>query len=100
MSSKLKKLKAWFMEIRRRMKPHELVTRLNKSLAGYYNYYAVSDNMPSVRRFRFETIKLLFKWLNRRSQRKSFTWNAFNAFIARVPIVTPRLKHSLYESAI
>jgi group II intron reverse transcriptase/maturase len=100
MSSKLKKLKAWFMEIRHRMRPHELVTRLNKSLAGYYNYYAVSDNMPSVRRFRFETIKLLFKWLNRRSQRVSFTWKEFNVFLARVPVVTPRLKHSLHGSAI
>jgi hypothetical protein len=100
MSSKLKKLKAWLKENRHRMKPHELIARLNKSLTGYYSYYAVSDNMPSVHRFRFEAIRLLFKWLNRRSQRKSFTWNAFNAFIARVSVVTPKLKHSLYEPAI
>jgi hypothetical protein len=94
--SKLKKLKAWIIENRHRMKPDELIKKLNRSLVGYYNYYAVSDNMPNVRRFRYETIKLLFKWLNRRSQRKSFTWDEFNEFITRVPIVIPRLKFSLY----
>ena len=66
------------------MKPHEIVAKLNKSLVGYYGYYAVSDNMPSVQKFRFETIKLLFKWLNRRSQRKSFTRKEFWEFISRV----------------
>jgi len=99
MSSKLKKLKAWLMENRYRKKPHEMVAKLNKSLVGYYGYYAVSDNMTSVRKFRNEVIKLLFRWLNRRSQRKSFNWNEFNEFIARVPIAEPRLKHRLYESA-
>jgi len=96
MSSKLKKTNAWMKENRHRMKPDMLVEKLNKSLTGYYGYYAVSDNIPNVRKFRVETIKMLFKWLNRRSQRKSFTWDEFNGFIARVPIVEPRLKHSLY----
>ncbi len=95
-SSKLKKLKAWLKENRHRMRPHELIAKLNKSLIGYYGYYAVSDNMPSVRTFRYELIKLLFRWLNRRSQRRSFTWNEFNKLITRVPIVRPQLKHRLY----
>jgi len=99
MCSKLKKVKAWLKENRHRLKPHELIMKLNRSLTGYYGYYAVSDNLPSVWKFRFEIIKLLFKWVNRRSQRKSFTWDEFNAFITRVPIARPRLKHCLYKSA-
>lgn len=100
MKSKLKKTKAWLMENRHKLKPHEMIEKLNRSLTGYYNYYCVSDNIPSVRKFRHETIKLLFKWLNRRSHRKSFTWKEFNEFITRVPIVTPRIRHNLYESVI
>jgi len=99
MSSKLKKLKAWLMENRHRMKPDVLIAKLNKALIGYYGYYAVSDNISSVLKFRCETVKLLFKWLNRRSQRKSFTWDEFNGFITRVPIVMPRIMYRLYESA-
>jgi group II intron reverse transcriptase/maturase len=99
-SSKLKKLKAWLKDNRHRMRPHEIIARLNKSLTGYYGYYAASDSMPRVHTFRFEVIKMLFKWLNRRSQRNSFKWDEFNAFIERVPIVSPRLRHNLYESAI
>ena len=99
MRSKLKKLNVWLKENRHWSKPHELAARLNKSLTGYYCYYAVSDNIASVRQFRHEVKKLLFKWLNRRSQRHSYTWSMFKDFIARVPIVTPRIVHSLYRTA-
>jgi group II intron reverse transcriptase/maturase len=95
-NSKLNKLSAWLKENRHLMKPHELVAKMNKSLIGYYGYYAVSDNILTVQKFRYEAIKLLFKWLNHRSQRRSFTWDEFNLFITRVPIVSPRLKHNLH----
>ena len=98
MSSKLKKLKTWLVDNRHQMKPHELIAKLNRSLIGYYGYYAVSDNMRSVNTFTYEAIKLLFKWLNRRSQRKSFTWDEFSKLITRVPIATPRPMHCLHGS--
>jgi hypothetical protein len=96
MNSKLKKVNEWIKDIRHRMKPDEIIERLNKSLAGYYEYYAVSDNIPSLLKFRFEIIKLLYKWLNRRGQRKSYTWEEFNRFLERVPIMKPSIRHSLY----
>ena len=38
MTSKLKKCNMWIKENRHKLKPHELIRRLNRSLAGYYNY--------------------------------------------------------------
>jgi len=99
MTSKLKKCYQWIKENRHVFKPDELVRRLNRSLKGYYNYYAVSDNLKTLGVFRYIVVKQLFYWLNRRSQKKSFTWDEFNAFLKRVPIVLPRLKHCLYEIA-
>src|SRR5215831_20503267 len=40
-------------------------------------YYAITDNSESCQRYRHLTRRALFKWLNRRSQRKSYTWDGF-----------------------
>jgi len=45
MTAKLKKNNLWIKENRHKLRPHELIRRLNLSLSGYYNYYAVTDNM-------------------------------------------------------
>ena len=99
MTTKLKKCSLWIKENRHELKPHLLIKRLNQSLSGYYNYYAVTDNMRTVHLFRWYVIKLLFYWLNRRSQKKSYTWTAFHELLAKVPIVVPKLKHSLFTTA-
>jgi group II intron reverse transcriptase/maturase len=96
-SSKLKKLNIWLRDNRHRMKPHQLIAKLNRALNGYYGYYAVSDNIESVLRFRHHVKGLLYKWLNRRSQRRSYTWEKFYELLKRVPIVSPRVMHSLSE---
>ena len=96
MSSKLKKTNLWIKKHRHILKPHEMIRRLNLSLSGYYNYYAVTDNMMAVRTFRECIIKMLFYWLNRRSQKKSYSWDRFNALLVKVPIIRPRVKLCLF----
>lgn len=99
MTTKLKKSSQWIKENRHKLRPQEMIRKLNKSLTGYYNYYAVTDNMTTVDVFWRYVVKLLFYWLNRRGQRKSYSWEQFNALLVKTPIVRPRLKHSLYVSA-
>ena len=99
MTSKLKKCNAWFKENRHRLKPTGMIQRLNLSLTGYYNYYAVSDNIGTLQTFRHAVTKQLFYWLNRRSQKRSYTWKTFNALLSMMPIRQPRLKHCLYKPA-
>ena len=55
----------------------ELWKRAAARLRGHYNYYAVSFNGKAVHRFYFSCIRVMFKWLNRRSQKRSFTWKEF-----------------------
>jgi hypothetical protein len=42
---------------------------LVSKLRGYYNYYGMIGNYRSLYMFYFKAIGILFKWLNRRSQR-------------------------------
>jgi RNA-directed DNA polymerase len=68
----------------------ELWRTVNRKLAGHYAYYHVSDNWTGVQQFRWRTLKALYWGLNRRSQRHSFTWREFVAYVGRYPLATPR----------
>ncbi|WP_044664103.1 hypothetical protein, partial [Syntrophaceticus schinkii] len=48
-------------------------------------------------KFLYEVEKLLFKWLNRRSQRKSFDWEKFRLFLKKFPLPTPRIFVNIYD---
>ena len=71
--------------------------RFKRSLIGYYNYYCITDNTQTVNGFKEKIEELLYKWLNRRTQRKSFTWDKFRLFLKKFPLPTPRIKVNIYE---
>ena len=54
-----------------------ILSSLRKKLRGYWNYYCVGANDDMTSRYLKAVTKLIFKWLNRRSQRKSYTWKQF-----------------------
>lgn len=93
---KLKETKEW-LKINRNKSIHVIMDRFKRSLTGYYNYYCMTDNIQTVNNFKERLENLLFKWLNRRSQRKSFTWDKFNLFLSRYPLPSPRVKVNIYE---
>ena len=39
---------------------------------------------------------ILFKWLNRRSQRKSYNWKSFTEVMKDFPLAKPRIYVSIY----
>ena len=43
----------------------------------------------------YSLLALLYKWLNRRSQRKSYNWIGFNELLNYFGIVKPRILHAL-----
>lgn len=73
-----------------------IIKKLNEILVGYYHYYGITDNIESLSRFRYEMMKSLFKWLNRRSQKKSYNWDGFNDMLREYPLVTPRIYVNVY----
>ena len=51
---------------------------------GVTNYYTITDNAAQCDRFVYYATRLLFKWLNRKSQRKAYTWAGFNHALEHV----------------
>jgi len=90
----LANLKAWFQK-HSGLPKKILFDKLNRKLLGYYNYYGVTGNSQSLNSFVYQVIGLLFKSLNRRSQRKSYKWEGYMELIKHFGIVKPRILHAL-----
>jgi RNA-directed DNA polymerase len=69
----------------------DLIPTLRRKLQGHWNYYGVIGNSKQLWTLAHFAKRLMFKWLNRRSQRKSFTWAAFAAAWERWKIPAPRV---------
>ena len=86
----LQRFTQWCRENRHR-RLRELFTQLNGKLRGYYQYYGVYGNSASLQHFFDGVVRRLWKWLNRRSQRPSHTWQGFTALLEHFKIERPRI---------
>jgi RNA-directed DNA polymerase len=93
---KCKQMNDWLRRIRNFKKAKEWWPVLQAKLRGHYQYYGVSGNMWSLQRFYSLTLRMTLKWLNRRSQRKSFSWKRFEKYLDRYPLPRPKIVHNLY----
>jgi len=77
-----------------RMPKERLFAKLNSKLSGYNNYYGVRGNYESLQDFFYQVTRILFKTLNRRSQRRSYNWKGFAELIKVFKLRKPRICHS------
>ena len=73
----------------------EMMDFAKRHLQGHVGYYAVSGNSRSVSAYAYRVRHLLFKWLNRRSQRRSVTWARFGK-VLKDWMPSLRVRHNLY----
>jgi RNA-directed DNA polymerase len=86
----LNRFAAWCRE-NRNLRLMILFGRLNAKLRGYFNYYGVVGNYASLKQFFWQAMRILFKWLNRRSQRRSFNWQGFQELLKHFRVEQPRI---------
>ena len=90
----LVKFKAWFQK-HSGLPKKILFAKLNRKLLGYYNYYGVTGNFQSLNSFVYQVKGLFFRWLNMRSQRKSYNWKGFKELIKSFELAKPRILHAI-----
>jgi group II intron reverse transcriptase/maturase len=96
MRRKIRDTKDWIKR-NRTLEVGILIKKLNQKLQGYYQYYAVTDNITEVKKYLNAVKWLLYKWLNRRSQRRSYTIDTFfNGLLKSNPLIEPHVKVSLF----
>ena len=69
----------------------QLFASLNLKLRGYYNCYGVSGNSDRLKEFFNEGMGTLWKWLNRRSQRRSYTRSGFDDLLNHFHVPRPQI---------
>ena len=94
--AKLNKVTEWIKQVRNKLPLREIWKIAQAKLRGHIQYYGVSFNIWRTRNFIFEAGRIMFKWLNRRSQRTSFTWEKFNLYLKKFPLPKARIVHSLF----
>lgn len=93
----LKQLKLWLKRVCSVFRLPVIWQSLGLKLRGHFNYFGVTDNSHALKCFVKEVRHLVFKCLNRRSQRRSFTWASFQCYEARHPLPRPRRLVSLHS---
>jgi RNA-directed DNA polymerase len=87
----LSAITTWIKEDRCKYGTRAIMEKLRAKLLGHFNYYGVSGNMEMLKSFFSNACRIVFKWLNRRSQRKSCNWGGFKAMMDFFRIPRPRI---------
>jgi group II intron reverse transcriptase/maturase len=91
----------WCREMRSQ-RVREIFAALNRKLVGYYGYYGVIGNWESLQRFYTGILRILRKWLGRRSERGRMSWRRLQALVQYHGLERPRiteLRHRQLELA-
>lgn len=99
-SAKCKEMNAWLKGIRNLIKTKDWWKILIVKLRGHFQYYGVSENYDGIARFYKFTIRMVKKWMDRRSQRKKMNWDSFNEYLKHYPLPKPKIVHRFYVSPV
>lgn len=98
--SKLRNVKYWCQQNKNKQRLCPLWKTFNAKLRGHIQYYGVSLNSDCVYSFVYQATGIFFKWINRRSQRRSMNWEQFNKFRKVFPGVKVSIVHNLYGRSV
>lgn len=95
LATKLKEMKQW-LKYNRTTPLKVLMPKLNLKLLGHYRYYGLTYNIQSLVKYHYYTTQLLYRWMNRRSQKKSYDWEGFKQMLEYYPLAYPKKYFNLY----
>ena len=91
----LRKFTDWARKARHVLRKGEMLRQARGRVIGHLSYYAITDNLERCSYYVYRAKRILFKWLNRKSQRKAYTWESFTQALAWVGWPKPRVRKDL-----
>jgi hypothetical protein len=98
LNRKVQEIKEWVKVVKNSRPLKEWWPVLKAKLIGHYGYFGISGNYRSLQQFYYLVKRIIFKGINRRSQRKSMTWEVFQQYLQWNPLPVPRIYHPLYKT--
>ncbi len=93
--AKVKDFKEW-IKANRTLTTKVLIGKINLKLRGHYRYYGITDNSKMIGQYRYLVKMQLYLWLNRRSQRKSYTLERFDKLMKYNPLAKPKIYVNIF----
>jgi len=85
----------WARRNRNVMRKGAMLRSAKRRIVGYLNYYAITDNSKKCSAYLHHVTQILCKWLNRKSQRRSYTWEGYLQALDQVRWPTARIRKDL-----
>ena len=86
----MREFSEWARRARCKLRKGERLKSAKRRVQGHLNDYAITDNAKRCNPYVYYATRILRKWLNRKSQRKAYTWDQYNQALACVR--WPRLR--------
>jgi len=97
LSSVVKEMALWCKE-NRHMGIGKIMKAFNTRLRGHYNYFGIIGNSQRLKSYYFRSICVLKRWLNRRSQKRSYNWSGFYKMLNFFKVATPKITQKREEN--
>jgi group II intron reverse transcriptase/maturase len=91
----LSKFTQWAKQARHVLRKGEMLREARIRVMGHLGYYAITDNLVRCDTYVYRAMRIVYKWLNRKSQRKAYTWEGFKQALAWVDWPKARLRKDL-----
>jgi hypothetical protein len=91
----LKKFADWARKGRNILSKAQMLERARIRVTGHLNYYAITDNSEKCSSYVYYATGILFKWINRKSQRPSYTWEGFKQVLKLIGWPSPVIRKDL-----
>jgi RNA-directed DNA polymerase len=91
----LREFTEWARKARCQLRKGQMLQAGRRKVIGHLSYYAITDNTKRCSDYVYRTTRILFKWLNRKSQRRAYTWSSFNQALAWVKWPKPWIRKDL-----
>ena len=98
MNKSIMAMDLWLKGIRSHKQLKEIWPSLKSKLQGHYNYYGVSGNIEDIKYYYHKTQKLIFRWMNRRSQKATWNNEGFKAYLSQHALPEPKLTYAIYHT--
>jgi group II intron reverse transcriptase/maturase len=91
----LREFTEWARKSRNALSKGEMLRRAKIRVTGHLNYYAITDNSEKCSSYLHYATRILFKWLNRKSQRNSYAWEGYLQALAWIGWPRPSIRKNL-----
>jgi len=96
LSFALSEINLWLKKVRNMFLLKDWWRVLKAKIIGHYNYFGISGNMHCLGQFSRSVWWMVFKWINRRSQKKSMNVAKYQKHLDWNPLPQPRIYHDMY----